>query len=165
MITDGKERYRRGQLPWIPGYEQKLYHPDNSAKDLGRDGIYYWCSPPRQVGYHMSSGVEIREIWSLTLGSRGDGLIQFEIQDRGKLTNFTFLSSVTSLLFSFPYFISSLDLGPVQMALAQISTTSGSQPNGGAVLLFTGSAEGSPWSVRIRCATCGFVWARTWQDG
>jgi hypothetical protein len=41
-------------------------------------------------------------------------------QDWRKVINWAFLSSVSSLLFSSPYFITSLDLGPVQMASARV---------------------------------------------
>ena len=42
----------------------------------------------------------------------------------GKVINWVVFSSVSSLLFSSPYFITSLDLGPVQMASARVFTTS-----------------------------------------
>jgi len=49
-----------------------------------------------------------------------------------------------SFLFSSLYFCTSLDLGPVQMALAQVFVTSGDKSSGGGVSLCTGSTEWLP---------------------
>jgi len=51
------------------------------------------------------------------------------------------------ILFFSLYFITSLDLGPVQMASAWVFTTSGDKWNGGGVSLFAGSTEWLPYST------------------
>jgi len=59
------------------------------------------------------------------------------------------------------YFFTSLDLGPVQMASAQVFTTSGNKLSGGGVSLCAGSAEWLPygtdrlWDLWVR--TCAYV--------
>jgi hypothetical protein len=45
------------------------------------------------------------------------------------------------------YFITSLDLGPVQMASAWIFTTSGDKSSGGGVSPWAGSAEWLPYGT------------------
>ena len=87
-----------------------------------------------------------------------------ELRTRGKVINWAFLSSVSSLLLSSPYFITSLDLGPVQMASARVFTTSGSQPSGGGVSPCAGSAERLPWVVPISSGTYDLVQVRTRYD-
>ena len=52
-----------------------------------------------------------------------------------------------SLLFSFLYCITSLDLGPVQMASAWVFTTSRCKSSGGGVSPCTGSAEWLPYGT------------------
>jgi len=64
-----------------------------------------------------------------------------ELRTGGKLS---IGRSFSSLLFSSPYIITSLDLGPEQMASAWVFTTSGPQPSGGGVSPCAGSAERSP---------------------
>jgi hypothetical protein len=79
-----------------------------------------------------------RRIWVNRVSELGTG---------GKVINWAFLSSVSSLLSSSPYFITSQDLGPVQMASARVFTTSGSQPSGGGVSRCAGSTERLPYGA------------------
>jgi len=59
-------------------------------------------------------------------------------------------------LCSLPYFFTSLDVGPVQMALARVVTTSGDKSSGGGVSPCAGSAEWLPhgtdrlWDLWVR---------------
>jgi hypothetical protein len=57
--------------------------------------------------------------------------------------------SFSSLLFTslLPYFFTSLDLGPVQMASARVFTTSGDKSSGGGVSPCAGSAEWLPYGT------------------
>jgi len=49
--------------------------------------------------------------------------------------------------FSSPYFFTSLDLGPVQMASARVFSTSGDKSSGGGVSPCAGSAEWLPYGT------------------
>jgi hypothetical protein len=60
MITNGYERCRQRKLPTMPTDERKLYHPDDSDKDLRHDDMSYESGTGGHVGCCMSLAVEIR---------------------------------------------------------------------------------------------------------
>jgi len=57
----------------MPSYKLKLYHPDDSDKDIHKDDMSYECSTGWQGGCSISSGVELRRNCGPRLGSRGNG--------------------------------------------------------------------------------------------
>ena len=82
----------------------------------------YWMARwmPDEFGstdkQELSSEIQERRKWVKRVSELGIG---------GKVINWVFLSSVSSVLFTSPYSITSLDLGPVQTASARGFTTFG----------------------------------------
>jgi len=99
--------------------------------------VQYWMAG--QMLYEFGSG-DKEELKSETRERRKWVNRVSELRTGGKLS---IGRSFLRYLFSSPYFITSLDLGPVPMASARVFTTSGSQSSGGGISLCAGSAERS----------------------
>jgi len=143
---DGYDCYWQRKPRSKPSHQLKLYHLDDSNKDLCQRGTSYECGTGWQVGCCMSSGVEIRRNWGPSLGSGGNGPIQFRNSGLEEVINWAFLSAVSSLLISILcYFFGSR---PSINGVGTGFTTSWSQSMGGGVSQCAGSAERLLYSAK-----------------
>jgi hypothetical protein len=91
---------------------------------------------------NSDNGVHLVRVTSARLDGRMPDIPEVEIWRTVSLWMF-----LVSLLFSSLYFITSLDLSPVQMASARVFTTSGDKSSGGGVSQGAGSAEWLPYGT------------------
>jgi len=88
---------------------------------------------------NSDNDLHLVRVTSARLDSRMPDIPEVEIRRTVSLWMFPFSSS--------HYFITSLDLGPVQMASARVFTTSGDKSSGGGVSPCAGSAEWLPYGT------------------